>query len=595
MTTTPAIVIVAYNRSHTLLRLLSSVASAVYTENNIQLIISIDHSGNESILNLCESFNWKYGDKKIIVHNENLGLKNHIMHCCALSNIYGAVIILEDDLIVSPHYYTYATQALMQYKDDTSLAGISLYSYAVAESCLAPFYPLADGYSNYFLQLPSSWGQVFTAQQWQSFALWYDNNKTSNNDILPEYIAVWGSKSWKKHFVQYMIEQEKYFVFPKIAYSTNCGDPGVNTDRQGLYQVQLANSPPQSHFSILEQSTAVYDTYFEMLPDRLSRIAPTLTAHNYTVDLYGTKDLGKISRPFLLSSKPCHKPILTYGNIMPEAIQNICTGIEGTFYSLGNTIDFTEADIDPLRFYINVNPVKDIILDKYITTKLESYIQNMEYRQKYPPVIFVFLNTTGNTQNYVKTLNYPADRIKAITLSNGEALPATGNSHDNAYYILLQAGDPVNANIAIEAVAVMQKYPDINWLTFASATSATAQRWNKRLHKLSMLQNSPRRINPSFTVIKQTAWNFITGIAVSNISEVWDKLFDTQQLYTCVSNKVEVNNTSKQLLEPSLTNKLWEQLTLANVKYLRSYYKNQQGLTPVVRQTQDGTYFLSEY
>ena len=111
-----AIVVVAYNRPHALNRLLSSIKQADYSGySNIQLIISIDFSGNDDCFVLADSFEWEWGKKEIVRHPENLGLKKHILLCGDISEQHDGVIILEDDLFVSPAFYDYAQQAYLFY------------------------------------------------------------------------------------------------------------------------------------------------------------------------------------------------------------------------------------------------------------------------------------------------------------------------------------------------------------------------------------------------------------------------------------------------------------------------------------------------
>lgn len=599
MTTTPAIVIVAYKRTHALQRLLSSVANAVYTDSNIPLIISIDYSGDEGVLALCENFSWQHGEKRIISHPQNLGLKNHIIQCCLLSDTYGAVIVLEDDLVVSAYYYAYAQQALEQYKNDTNLAGISLYSYAVTENGFVPFYPLADGNSTYFMQLPSSWGQLFTAMQWKSFMQWYiEHDSIPEQNTLPQYANDWGSKSWKKHYLHYMIENGKYFVFPKQSYSTNFGDPGTNTDRQGLFQVQLMQSATDFKYVSLNESNAIYDAWFELVPNSLSKLTPLLQNYEYSVDLYGTKELHRISTPYLLSSKKCSSPIFSFGNAMPDVTQNITAAVEGSFFSLGKTESFIDTAFDPINFYVNVSPVKEVIVDKYISKKFNEYVSNKEYKEAYPLVNFIVLNNKqagiDKTAQSINSIKYPNDRVLLTTVSSlGNEIWQDENS---SYFVMLNSGDTVQAELLSEAIAIMKKYPDVNWITFTTESNLPLQRWNSRLHTLSLAKKSARKISNMLTVFNRQALMSVGSLqSISAIEAMWSLLFSTQQLYTCISKQVVASDTPAELLETSLPDKLWEQLMIADTKYLRSYYKNKQGFPAIVRQTHEGTYYLSEY
>ena len=68
----------------------------------------------------------KYGEKIVLCHPERLGLRRHIISCGDLTEKYGAVMILEDDLYVSPDFYNYAMRALDKYGEHPQIAGIAL-------------------------------------------------------------------------------------------------------------------------------------------------------------------------------------------------------------------------------------------------------------------------------------------------------------------------------------------------------------------------------------------------------------------------------------------------------------------------------------
>ena len=123
------VVIPCYNRVDSLNRLLVSLKDANYLGDDVDLIFSIDYSGINSVQVLAESFQWEFGIKKLILHSNNLGLKQNILSCGDLVDEYDAVIILEDDLYVAKDFYNYAKQAAFYYLNNDNIAGISLFSY----------------------------------------------------------------------------------------------------------------------------------------------------------------------------------------------------------------------------------------------------------------------------------------------------------------------------------------------------------------------------------------------------------------------------------------------------------------------------------
>ncbi len=300
----PAIVISAYNRPHALQRLLNSIAAAHYEGEDITLVISIDQSGSDSVKTIAGNFDWKHGTKQIISHAEHLGLKRHILFCGALAKEQGAVIVLEDDLMVSPFFYDYARQAHAYYKDEPSIAGISLYNYQVAESCFLPFKAIDDGSEVYFMQVASSWGQLWTKRQWEDFETWFARHPEPGDDpSIPGYIRQWGDRSWKKHFIHYLIASSKYFVFPRLSLSTNFEDDGTNASTKQVFQVPLQLAKKQYEFRKFRESHAVYDAWFELLPACINQANKALSNFNYEVDLYGTKEIVQNDFDYILSSK----------------------------------------------------------------------------------------------------------------------------------------------------------------------------------------------------------------------------------------------------------------------------------------------------
>ena len=308
----PAIVIVAFDRPHSLSRLLHSLKHAYFSEKdsdaNIPLVISIDQGGDKTVFDIAESFEWKYGEKRIINHGQRMGLKNHILSCGELVNEFGSIIMLEDDLFLSPTFYDFAAKALEFTSKDPRIGGISLYAHKFNVFARLPFEPIDDGYDNWYFQFASSWGQAWTANQWNGFAEWqneHDGEDLSGNG-LPNDIAAWKESSWLKYAIKYLIETDKYFLYPRISYTTNFADAGTHSAR-ALSELQIPlshgafnhperiNSGRPLYFSSLDDSGSVYDAYFEnsLLP--------------YEMDLYGIKSRDLLLAQGIESQKPGSK------------------------------------------------------------------------------------------------------------------------------------------------------------------------------------------------------------------------------------------------------------------------------------------------
>lgn len=309
------IVAIGYNRVESIKRLINSLLHASYCQR-VDLIISIDHSGTSVVEEYAKAIEWPFGGKIIKTFPERLGLKEHVLTCGSYIDQYGldALIVLEDDLVVSPGFFNYACQAVERYKDDENIAGISLYSHSWNATADRPFIPMEKGYDVFFIQYPQSWGQVWMKKQWHSFYTWYTNKEYENlnTNQVPSNVLAWPKTSWLKYHVEYCIDQNKYFVYPYQSLSSNFADAGTHyafsTNRM---QIPLDLGCERIYrFPDHLQQTAVYDTFFEnkQLEDVLE-----LPKDMLCVDLYGQKKEYE-SRKFLLATKGMpYAVIRTYG------------------------------------------------------------------------------------------------------------------------------------------------------------------------------------------------------------------------------------------------------------------------------------------
>ena len=337
--TQPAIVTVAYNRPHSLARLLGSLERASYAdEKDIPLVISIDGS-DDTVYAVASAFEWPHGEKKIIRRAQHLGLRMHVVSCGDLSDVYGSVLILEDDMYVGRGFYGFARQALEKYRDDSNVAGISLYSYSYNEFAKAPFMPVADGFDAYFMQVPSSWGQVWTRGQWEKFRAYYDGHsgELSADHRIPHAVSEWPtSTSWKKYLYRYMVENDLYFVFPKVSHATNFGEVGTHYRNQTqVLQVPIAYNGGAVEYKLpsFQESSQKYDAFLEPRPELFEAMGVELP-FEYEVDLYGLKNLDGCTRPYVLSVKPCREPQRSFGIRLMPLILNIAGNVQGTDLAL---------------------------------------------------------------------------------------------------------------------------------------------------------------------------------------------------------------------------------------------------------------------
>ncbi len=357
LTGNPAIIVVAYNRPGSLHRLLGSLARAEYP-CHVELIISIDHGGSDEVVRVAEDFRWSAGSKEIIRRKERMGLRKHILACGDLSDLYGSVIVLEDDLYVSPVFYLFALQAVSFYGAQAQIGGIGLYAYRVIRSTPVLFEPLADGMDVVFLQYACSWGQVWTAQQWRSFRAWYAEAEKRDGapDVIPAGVAAWPETSWLKYYIRFLVETNRYFVYPRESLTTCFQEAGQHYRRATANcHVALQLFKREFRLQHLEESNCVYDAWQTIVPDRLNRLVPQLAEYDYVIDFYGHKSLSSVSSPYMLTCRSSQTPILEFGSDMRPLEMNIIENARGTDIVLARKTD-VEPRFHAARQLIRVYP-----------------------------------------------------------------------------------------------------------------------------------------------------------------------------------------------------------------------------------------------
>jgi hypothetical protein len=386
----PTIVVALYNRVNAAERVLKSIAKAYYSNRNVNLVISIDNDDNKNIdvKEAAELFNWEFGKKEVIFHPQKLGLKNHFNFCGNLTEKYGSVIFLEDDLFVSRFYYDYAIQALGFYKNEENVAGISLYNYNRLEhrAYSWPFIAIDDGFDNYFLQ-QASWGQIWTYDMWKPYMSWFLINGKPEviNSIkgLSRQVKRWPNTSWKKNYIAYMLLNNKYYVFPRIGLATNFDDPGLHREGKTLHlQVPMLVNQKKFNFSKLSESLSVYDSFFELLPEILKKLNPGLAKIDFQVDLYGDKepDLIKSSK-YVLSFNKGKNIEKSYDLRMKPHELNIVFNVSGNKIFLSETGELklkkkSDVFIDNwFYYYKGTIHMKEIF--RLINFKLKNKIKNL--------------------------------------------------------------------------------------------------------------------------------------------------------------------------------------------------------------------------
>lgn len=327
-----AIAIVAYNRTESVERLLNSLLSANYSQP-VPLIISIDKSNTDSVEKMADKFIWPFGEKFVAKHDTNLGLRRHILSIGEYTKQYDAVIVLEDDLEVSPSFFNYAVETVAKYQNDDRIAGISLYTFPLNLNTKLPFIPEKNEYDAFLFQNAQSWGQVWMKDAWSRFIAWYEDNQEEfvEQPHLPISICHWGKNSWLKYHIKYCIEKDKYFVYPYTSLSFCSNAAGVHSSESGSFNQNPIVRGNQRDFRLPGFEDAVkYDSFYE-------RTGVEIGVEDVCFDLNGSKGNRLKQRYWLTTERKSFKTIRRYGLYYIPIEENIIHPVDGNSIFLYDT------------------------------------------------------------------------------------------------------------------------------------------------------------------------------------------------------------------------------------------------------------------
>jgi hypothetical protein len=336
------IVIVAHKRVSALERLLHSLHMLEF-EGSQKMIISID-GGDKQVLRLAKSFQWKHGEKELLVHEPHLGLKQHMLQCMGLGRNYDGIIVLEDDLWVSPLFPSYLKKILAHTELMHQYSGFAFYH--------QHYYP-ANGVYRYYNDglcyrsfYPCSSGFMMFASEIDSFMKWQEL-KQDEDRILPSFIRLWSAQSWKKCYATYLLANHKQVLYPPASLITNYGDAGAHhSESSSFFQSPMMSESLLESLSL--KQIGAYDVYMELTASTIKQHLPELEAFDFEVDLSGSKDLNDIKTPYLLSSKACTKSQKSWSDSLKPIESNLLFNTQGKGIAFGKKESFIE---NPFRSY----------------------------------------------------------------------------------------------------------------------------------------------------------------------------------------------------------------------------------------------------
>ena len=249
MTFTPIALFVYKRPHHTRKTLESLMANAEFSDS--PLYVFCDGAKRKKDIPLVRETrelirSYELDNATIIEREENMGLANSIITgVTELCNKYGRVIVVEDDLVVSPYFLKYMNAALDTYEEYDKVMHISGYMFPVRSQLPETF----------FYRATSCWGWGTWKRAWDKFepdvhtllARFQDKNKRWEFDIRGStkyylMLKYQASNSWAIRWYASVFLNNGLCLHPGRSLVNNIGhdDSGAHCDCTNAYDVKVS-------------------------------------------------------------------------------------------------------------------------------------------------------------------------------------------------------------------------------------------------------------------------------------------------------------------------------------------------------------------
>jgi hypothetical protein len=189
-----------------------------------------------------------------------------------------SAIVLEDDMVTSPHFLTYMNDALRQYATDERVASIHAYVYQVRATLP----------ETYFLRGADCWGWATWRRAWRfeadgaallaelrarNLTHAFDFDGTYPYTQMLEDQVLGKNDSWAVRWRASAFLQNKLTLYPGRSLVHNIGndDSGTHSETSDVLDVSLSTTPVRVGDAPVEHSEVAYRAYaefFRTMPNR---------------------------------------------------------------------------------------------------------------------------------------------------------------------------------------------------------------------------------------------------------------------------------------------------------------------------------------
>jgi hypothetical protein len=250
------IAIFGFRRPESIKNLLISLSQNELTRHSVAYffldapITVADSHAVEQVNKVCLNFSGIFRKQIFIRRESNFGLaKNIETGIDFLLEMYESVIVLEDDLIVSPVFLDFMNSSLRIYQNDTCVMHISGYMFPVYSSLLD---------ETFFLNLGTCWGWGTWRRAWR----YYDKNGDLDdylgiNKFLFNFYGVYNfyeqieankikiKKTWAIYWYLAIFKNKGISLHPRKSLVQNMGfdGSGQNCQIDDCFSVEISYQP----------------------------------------------------------------------------------------------------------------------------------------------------------------------------------------------------------------------------------------------------------------------------------------------------------------------------------------------------------------
>lgn len=284
------VVLFVYNRLDHTTRVLETLAKNTLAKDT-ELYVFSDAAKSENGLEKVNAvreyirrMDWheNFRNVTIVEAEKNKGLaKSVIGGVSEIIEKYGKVIVIEDDLVLSPYFLSYMNDALDYYEEDEKIWAISGYSF--------PMRSLKNyDHDIFYSYRGCSWGWATWKDRWSTvdwnvndYAELLNNTERQKlfnrggNDLVNMLRLQMEGKidSWAIRWVYAQSKQDMYTVYPKYSYLGNggCDGSGTHSGNNDSYYTDIKQSKEKCKFEKLEIDKALAREFWYKYSDTLDK------------------------------------------------------------------------------------------------------------------------------------------------------------------------------------------------------------------------------------------------------------------------------------------------------------------------------------